>query len=78
MILFIIFIWWGIGRLVKREIKTKDIGKMACLFIVLIPPVFGMFEFAWGVDAISTVAFYLPFKEMLVDGVYVESISETV
>lgn len=65
MILFAVFIWWGIGRLTKRGMQKQDEVKLACLFIVLIPPVFGMFELAWGAGMISTVALYLAFKEML-------------
>lgn len=66
MILFIVFIWWGIGRLAVRGIRTADIEKAACLLIALIPPIFGLFEFAWGAGMISTVALYLAFKEMFV------------
>lgn len=65
MIFFAVFIWWGIGRLTRRGMRTQDEIKLACLFIVLIPPVFGMFELAWGAGMISTVALYLAFKEML-------------
>ncbi len=64
MILFTIFIWWGIGRLYGQGVREKSAAKWTCLFIVLIPPVFGMFEFAWGAGMISTVAFYILFKEM--------------
>ena len=66
MILFTVFIWWGIGRLAKRGFKEGDVKKMACLLIALVPPVFGLFEFSWGAGMISTVAFYLSFKEMVI------------
>lgn len=78
MILFIIFIWWGIGRLVKQGIKMQDIGKMASLFIVLIPSVFGLFEFAWGAGTISTVAFYFSFKEMFTEEEFAGNICKIV
>lgn len=64
MILFTVFVWWGIGRLFRQGNKKADVEKLACLLIVLIPPIFGMFEFAWGAGMISTVAFYMAFKEM--------------
>ena len=67
MILFIIFIWWGIGRLVMRGLKEKDVLKLSSLFIALVPPVFGLFEFAWGTGMIATVALYLVFKEMFTE-----------
>ncbi len=64
MILFAVFIWWGIGRLTKYGVKDRDVEKLSCLLIVLVPPIFGIFEFAWGAGMISTVAFYLAFREM--------------
>lgn len=64
MILFAIFIWWGIGRLVKHGFKTKDVEKLSCLLFAFVPPIFGLFEFAWGAGMIYTAALYLTFKEM--------------
>ncbi len=64
MILFMVFIWWGIGRLFKQGIKTRNEKKLSCLLFVIAPPVFGMFEFAWGAGMISTVVFYLCFREI--------------
>lgn len=64
MILFIVFIWWGIGRLAKYGLRAKSAEKLSCLLIALVPPIFGLFEFAWGAGMISTVALYLTFKEM--------------
>ena len=65
MILFAIFIWWGIGRLIRQGLRTREVEKWAALLIAIIPPVFGMFEFAWGPGMLSTVALYLSFKEIL-------------
>ncbi len=67
MILFTVFIWWGIGRLTHRGWKEAEPEVFTCLLIALVPPVFGMFEFAWGAGMLSTVAFYLVFKEMFND-----------
>ena len=64
MILFIVFIWWGIGRLAKYGLRAKSAEKLSCLLIALVPPIFGLFEFAWGAGMISTVALYFTFKEM--------------
>lgn len=65
MIIFTVFIWWGIGRLAKQGIKGQNFKKSAYLFISLIPPVFGMIELAWGAGMISSVALYIAFKEMM-------------
>lgn len=67
MILFAIFIWWGIGRLVRKGMAGGECETLACLFITLIPPIFGLFEYSWGAGMLSTVAFYLAFKEMFVE-----------
>lgn len=65
MILFIIFIWYGIGRLIQNSYRQINVTKMACLLITLVPPIFGLFEFAWGSGMLYTIAFYLCFSEML-------------
>lgn len=67
VILFTLFVWWGIGRLLKRGFQYNDVEKLACLLIVLVPPIFGLFEFSWGTGMISTVAFYMAFVEMFKD-----------
>lgn len=64
MILFTVFIWWGIGRLLKYGIRAKSAEKLSCLLIALVPSIFGLLEFAWGAGMISTVALYWTFKEM--------------
>ena len=65
MILFIVFIWWGIARLWIQGIKTENVRKLVCLFILCVTPIFGMFEFAWGAGMISTVSLYLCSKEVV-------------
>lgn len=63
MILFVVFAWWGIGRLLRQGLR-KGWEQSACLLIALIPLVFGMLEYAWGAGTISTVTLYLAFREM--------------
>lgn len=66
MILFIIFVWWGIGRLSGQGIGKKDLKKTGSLLIALVPLCFGLFEYAWGAGMISTVALYMAFREMVI------------
>lgn len=68
MIMFTVFVLWGGIRLFRTGYQSKDAVKLACLLIFLLPPVFGMFEFAWGAGLISTVAFYFCFKEVFDEG----------
>lgn len=65
MILFTVFIRYGIGRLICNSCKQINVTKMSCLLITLVPPIFGLFEFAWGSGMLYTIAFYLCFSEML-------------
>lgn len=77
MILFAVFIWWGIGRLTVQGIKTGEVEKFVALLFVVVPPVFGMFEFAWGAGTISTAVFYLCFKEIICTGWRKEELIES-
>lgn len=65
MLLFTVFIWWGVGRLTRKGWKAGDPESFACLLIVLVPPIFGLFEFAWGAGTLYTVAFYLAFRKIM-------------
>lgn len=67
MIMFAVFVWWGILRLAKQGICGRNVKKIGALLIVFVPPIFGLLEFVWGAGMISTVAFYMCFKEMLED-----------
>ena len=77
MVLFTIFIWWGIGRLAWKGLKTGEVEKFVALLFVIVPPVFGMFEFAWGAGTISTAVFYLCFKEIICTGWRKEELIES-
>lgn len=69
MLMFAVFVWWGIGRLTRSVWKRRDAEACACLLVALIPPIFGMFEFAWGTGMLSTVAFYFVFRGMFCEDV---------
>lgn len=62
MILFIVFSWWGIGRLLSQGLKRADVENLSCLLITVISLTFGLFSWLGGL--ISIVPFYLAFKEM--------------
>lgn len=65
MLMFAVFVWWGIGRLTGLGWKNRDAETFTCLLVALVPPIFGMFEFAWGTGMLSTVAFYFVFRGMV-------------
>lgn len=66
MILFAIMIWWGIIRTLRIGIKLSDAFAITSFFVLLAPPVFGLFEYSWGPGMISTIAFYVCMKQFLV------------
>ncbi len=76
MILFTIFVWWGIGRIMVKGCKKRDELTLSALLFVVLPPVFGLFEFIWGAGTLYTIVFYLAFREIFVDPEEVDMISE--
>lgn len=63
MALFMLFLWWGIGRLFVQKLTSAYELGMVSLLIALVPAVFGVFEYAWGAGLISTVALNLVYRE---------------
>lgn len=59
MILFAVLIVWSCVICWKRAKKHVSIGDMAALFYILIPAVFGLFEYAWGVGSLSITMLFI-------------------
>lgn len=65
MILFIILIVWGCaicGRRGKNKLSPADI---AALFFILIPAVFGLFEYSWGVGSLSITMLFISWRQAM-------------
>lgn len=66
MVIFAGMIWWGIARVFRKVFRQKDVYATVSLLILIVPPVFGLFEYSWGPGMISTIALYICMKEFLV------------
>lgn len=49
-------------RRVNRDIKAEDV---ACLMFVLIPVMFGMFEYSWGVGSLTITMLFFAWKTII-------------
>lgn len=59
LLLFIVLILWGGAVCVKRGKRKASIADIAAFFYILIPAVFGLVEYAWGVGSLSiTMLFF--------------------
>lgn len=65
MILFIILIIYGAVYCIREAIKQKDVIYAISAMMIILPPVFGMFEYAWGYGLISMIAMYFVMKSFL-------------
>lgn len=65
MILFTVLIFWGarlLGRQYKRQKSEIAVG---CWMFLLIPAVFGLFEYSWGVGTLSILLMFAAWREVI-------------
>lgn len=65
MILFIILIIYGEVYCIREAFKQKDVVYALSAMMIILPPVFGMFEYAWGYGLISMIAMYFVMKNFI-------------
>ena len=65
MVLFAGLAVWGALRLGKAFCRSRDIGKAVYLLYLLVPVLFGMFEYAWGTGSLSITMLFLAFGEAM-------------
>jgi len=68
MIMFMVLIVWGCIVLIKKYVQNKDEQVAAALLFVLIPAVFGMFEYSWGVGSLSIAMMFVAWRKVIRDG----------
>lgn len=66
MILFAVLVVWSLIRNWRLARAKKSLENMAALFFVLIPCLFGMMEYAWGVSSLSITMLFLAWRTMIV------------
>ncbi|MCM1562559.1 MAG: hypothetical protein NC079_03000 [Clostridium sp.] len=65
MILFIILIVWSIIRCGMRGGRTGSMEDIAAMFFAMIPAVFGLLEYAWGVGSLSITMLFIAWGQAL-------------
>lgn len=65
MILFALLILWPIGLCVDKWRKEGDAKCIATLFQLLIPLLFGMFEFCWGAGSLTIFMIFFSWRNVI-------------
>ena len=68
MILFMALILWFIVCCVRRimkECKEQDVGY---LLFLLVPVVFGLLEYSWGVGSITILLLFIAWRKVVCNG----------
>lgn len=63
MILFAVLIIWGTIVQWKKFIKVNAVENVAAWMYLIIPAVFGMFEYAWGVGSLSILMMFVVWRK---------------
>jgi uncharacterized membrane protein len=66
MILFIIMIIMGVAEGFKKERNDNILERMVAQFFVVIPAVFGLFEYSWGAGSLSITMLFIAWRVLLV------------
>jgi hypothetical protein len=62
MVLLVILTIWSAVIYVRRIIKNHSVENMTFLFIMLIPMLFGMLEYSWGVGSLSISMLFIVWR----------------
>lgn len=65
MVMFLAAVVWGALRLRSSFLEGLKVEKAAALLYLLIPAVFGMFEYAWGTGSLSLTMMFLAWGSAL-------------
>lgn len=65
MIVFAVLIIWGCAVCWKRGRKRASVPDIAALFFILIPAVFGLFEYSWGVGSLSITMLFIAWRQAM-------------
>lgn len=65
MILFACLIIYSVIYCIRKGIREKDVYKALAVMILIIPPVAGLFEFAWGYGLLSMNCLYFVMKDVV-------------
>lgn len=64
MVLFTILILWAVVNLVRRIIKECGEQEVGYLLFLLVPAVFGLLEYSWGVGSITILLLFVAWRKV--------------
>lgn len=67
MILFLLLIVWGSFSVVKKFERILSAQSVGDLLFLLIPALFGMFEYAWGVGSLTITMLFIAWRNVVRD-----------
>lgn len=67
LILFVLLNVIACKNLISRFCKKQDLASIAGLYYILIPLIFGMFEFCWGAVSITMVMYFIMLRFALIN-----------
>lgn len=65
--LFGLLIVWSVIRLLRRIFKDCREDDVVCLLYLLVPAIFGMLEYAWGVGSITITLLFVVWRKAVCD-----------
>lgn len=65
MILFIVLIFWGAVLLGRRYKQQKSEITAGCWMFLLIPAIFGLFEYSWGTGSLNILLMFIAWREVI-------------
>ena len=67
-IIFMILIVWACVRLGRQYLESKDASAASNLMFLLIPALFGMLEYSWGVGSVTILMMFVAWRKVICDG----------
>lgn len=68
MIVFAVLVVWACVALIKKYNKDNDEQAAASLMFLLVPVLFGMLEYSWGVGSLSIAMMFVAWRKVICDG----------
>lgn len=65
MILFILLVFWGASLLGRQYKQQKSEMAAGYWMFLLIPAVFGLFEYSWGTGSLSIILLFVAWREVI-------------
>lgn len=66
LVLFIVMLIGSLGTCLKKFRQTKSVEAMGDFYIILIPALFGIFEYCWGAGSLTLTLLYVAWRMAVV------------